>query len=465
MKFLPRFRLPQSLPVIASLGLVVVFLAGVGHGAEPLKLEWKPGVAGDQSFWHQWPDKIYAGREHFTAREISQSPGGFVFKPYNVFAQCTYEATKLSSQPNSNKAGNGDSTQRMLFAAGFPADKLPVLSVKDQQFHMDCTMQDVSADGSEFTGTFVFAGEDVTCKVRRTEFKITQNPVPVRRDWHYGPHFRQTIDFYPPEATTGPTPLVVSIHGGGWGALDKSALQIYAPTLLHEGIAVAAINYRYCAMADADGVTPSVAAPLLDAARAIQFLRAHAAELNIDPKRIGATGGSAGGCSSLWLAFHPDLTDPKSDDPVARESTRLSCVCGSSAQTSLDPIQMAEWMPGITYGPFAFNVKGKTPEEAFAEFTTRRDEWVQKGWIAAFSPWALATKDAPPTFLEYSQPLDPAPDEKGWQTHSPRFGLHLYDRLKELGVETYFSCKGQPDEKYKGSSTAFFIDKLKGGTK
>ena len=38
-------------------------------------------------------------------------------------------------------------------------------------------------------------------------------------------------------------------------------------------------------------------------------MRSKAGEWNIDKKRIGATGGSAGGCSSLWLAFHDDMAD------------------------------------------------------------------------------------------------------------------------------------------------------------
>jgi len=44
-----------------------------------------------------------------------------------------------------------------------------------------------------------------------------------------------------------------------------------------------------------------------DCARAIQFLRSKAARWNIDPKRIAATGGSAGAGISLWLGFHDDL--------------------------------------------------------------------------------------------------------------------------------------------------------------
>ena len=91
---------------------------------------------------------------------------------------------------------------------------------------------------------------------------------------------------------------------------------------LDKGISVAAINYRYTQNGVEDKVEPPVKAPLGDAARALQFVRSKAAEWNLDKQRIGATGGSAGACTSLWLAFHDDMADPKSDDPVARESTR-----------------------------------------------------------------------------------------------------------------------------------------------
>ena len=46
--------------------------------------------------------------------------------------------------------------------------------------------------------------------------------------------------------------------------------------------------------------------------------------------------GSAGAFSSLYLALHDDMADPKSDDPVARESTRLYCAAVNGAQVTLE---------------------------------------------------------------------------------------------------------------------------------
>ena len=139
------------------------------------------------------------------------------------------------------------------------------------------------------------------------------------KDVPYGKHPRQVLDFYP-AASDKPTPVVLYIHGGGWRNGDK---KINPQRYLDNGISVVAINYRFVQHGVEEKVEPPVKAPLEDAARALQFIRSKAKEWNLDNERIGATGGSAGACSSLWLAFHDDLAKPDSDDPIARESTRL----------------------------------------------------------------------------------------------------------------------------------------------
>src|SRR5437867_6759457 len=169
----------------------------------------------------------------------------------------------------------------------------------------------------------------------------------------YGNHPRQVLDFFQAKSAK-PTPVVFYIHGGGWQGGDK---RINPQPFLAKGISVVAINYRYVKNGVEENVKPPVKAPLEDAARALQFVRSKAAEWNLDKKRIGATGGSAGACSSLWLAFHDDMADPKSSDPIARESTRLYCAAVIGAQVSLDPKELREWMPNYGYGAHAFGLK------------------------------------------------------------------------------------------------------------
>jgi acetyl esterase/lipase len=170
----------------------------------------------------------------------------------------------------------------------------------------------------------------------------------------YGRHERNILDFYQAKSAL-PTPVVIYIHPGGWYNGDKTEWILPEPYLA-AGISVVAINYRFVTMAG--DLSPPVRAPYTDAMRALQFVRSKSKEWNLDKTRIAVTGTSAGACSALWLACHSDMEDPKSSDPIARESTRLFAVAVNDAQTTLDPKQMKEWTPNSNYGAHAFGIKG-----------------------------------------------------------------------------------------------------------
>lgn len=243
-------------------------------------------------------------------------------------------------------------------------------------------------------------------QVRAEDAKMLMN-VP------YGEHPRQVLDFYRAESET-PTPVVFYIHGGGWRGGDK---KMNPKAFLEKGISVVAINYRYVTNAVEEDVKPPVKAPLEDAARALQFVRSKATEWNLDKNRIGATGGSAGACSSLWLAFHDDLADPDSEDPISRESTRLYCAAVNGAQVSLDPKELREWMPNYGYGSHAFGLRN------FQELIDKRESVLP--WIQEYSPIEHVSQDDPPIALFYRGEVPVVGDSPKDPTHSGIMGVKL----------------------------------------
>jgi acetyl esterase/lipase len=276
-------------------------------------------------------------------------------------------------------------------------------------------------------------------------------PKPTQSEVKYGPDERNVLDFWQAKSEN-PTPLVLVIHGGGWTGGSKERVNRFADVqaLLDAGISVAANNYRMVPKATADGVTPPVKAPLEDSARAVQFLRSKSEEWNIDPTRIGAAGGSAGACTSLWIAYHDDLADPKSDDPIARQSTRLLCIAVIGAQTTLDPKQAKEWTPNSKYGGHAFGKKN------FAQALADRESILP--WIAEYSPYSLASKDDPQVALFYSTPPAMQQNQKD-PTHSANFGVGLQQRCKELGIQCDLIYPGAADVKYQ-TPTEYLIKNL-----
>lgn len=283
-----------------------------------------------------------------------------------------------------------------------------------------------------------------------------QIPPPTIPDVAYGQHPKQVLDFYKADSNQ-PTPLVFYIHGGGWMGGSKKPVGV--ANYLKAGISVVSIEYRFIPEATKDGVKPPVAGPLGDAARALQFVRSKAKEWNIDKTRIGATGGSAGACSSLWLAFHPEMADPKSKDPIAQESTRLTCAAVNGAQTTLDPQQMKEWTPNSRYGGHAFGFAADPAKKIsqFDAFLAGRDSIMP--WIKEYSPYEHVSTDDPAIYMIYGAPPAIGQEQKD-PTHSANFGVKLQEHCKAKGVECELMYPGATGVKHT-SIDAFLIEKLK----
>ena len=253
-------------------------------------------------------------------------------------------------------------------------------------------------------------------------------------DVPYGPHERNVLDFWRAKSEK-PAPLVIYIHGGGFRAGDKKSLSpVLFDLAMEKGWAVAAIHYRFSQHAP-------YPAPMMDSARAVQFLRSKAKEWNIDPARFAATGGSAGAGISLWLGFHDDLAKPASADSVERQSTRLTAMGVLGAQSSYDPRVISKIISPIAAAHPAL------PPFFGVESIDDRSPRAIKQYEDSAAINHLTADDAP-AFLFYSEADGPiAADAKpGTGIHHPAFGRLLKAKMDKLGIE----CEIHHRDEYQG---------------
>jgi acetyl esterase/lipase len=257
---------------------------------------------------------------------------------------------------------------------------------------------------------------------QRTTQPTARAPQPTHRDVYYGPYDRNLLDFWQAESKK-PAPVLVSIHGGGFLGGDKGVSSQLLKQCLDSGISVAAITYRFSSQA----IAP---ASFQDSARAIQFIRSKAQEWNIDPKRIAATGESAGAGLSLWLGFHDDMADPKSDDPVLRHSTRLTCMVVFDGQTSYDPRFIRDLFPGKDI------YKNPALAKLFGVDLDKLDELPPEKYRLFEEVSAInhLTKDDPPVLLIYARRLDTKITNLGIGSHHALFGKTLKEKMDALGI-------------------------------
>ena len=255
---------------------------------------------------------------------------------------------------------------------------------------------------------------------------------PTYNNISYGPHQDMTLNFWKFESES-PVPLLVHIHGGGWIGGKKN--ETISPNELKKGYSFASIDYRLAG-------TELLPAAVHDAARAIQFLRTKAKEWNFNPARIAVIGGSAGAASSLWLAYHDDMADPKSDDPVLRQSSRVCGAVAMGGQTTLDPFLLEKKIgPAcIQHGMIWKTVGAKSIEDLMENWEQYKDLSLQ------CSPMTHVSKDDPPVFLNYGKPA-PIPVIKGDGIHHAGFGRLLKEKCKKMGIDCYLQVKGHETAK------------------
>jgi len=125
------------------------------------------------------------------------------------------------------------------------------------------------------------------------QYRVTPNVT-----YHVASNHENKLDLYIPTNASGPTPVLMYIHGGGWvgGAKEVNILRILP--YLEMGWAVANVEYRLGAVARAP-------AAVEDGLCALRWVIRNAGQYNLDPSRIVTTGNSAGGHLALTTGMIP----------------------------------------------------------------------------------------------------------------------------------------------------------------
>lgn len=178
-----------------------------------------------------------------------------------------------------------------------------------------------------------------------------------------------TLTPYLPEAGKANGAAIVVCPGGGYGGLAPHEGQDYALFLNQHGITAFVLKYR---LGSHGYRHPRM---LEDAQRAVRLVRARAADWQLDPKRVGIMGSSAGGHLASTAVTHFDAGQPDATDPVDRQSSRpdLGILCYPVITMGAD-----------THGGSKRNLLGEKPDAALVELLSNEKQ---------------VTKDTPPCFI------------------------------------------------------------------
>lgn len=260
------------------------------------------------------------------------------------------------------------------------------------------------------------------------------------KDVAYGPHTRHTLDIFVPKAnysSKSKTPLVIFIHGGGFSSGSKekaytSSNQKMIIELLNKGVAFASINYPLLENGDTEGLIKS----LNGAKRSVQFVKHYQSNFNINPQKVIAMGSSAGASTGLWLAFHNDMANLNSSDPVEQQSTRVLAALAGETQSSLDVVR---WEEVFKQYNFQVSSMGSNATKFYGVsklsdlYTSRIVAYRQNvdllGLMDASDPevW-VANQSVPVT----------APTNVSILYHHPYHAKALMDKAKQVGLQGSF---------------------------
>ena len=135
-----------------------------------------------------------------------------------------------------------------------------------------------------------------------------------------------TLDLYRPEKISGPLPVIIWIHGGGWNRGRKERCPAVA--LVDDGFAVASVDYRLSSVAP-------FPAQIQDCKAAVRWLRANASTYHLDPDNVGVWGNSAGGHLAALLGTSGGVSELEGDGDNMQYSSRVQAVCDVAGPVDL----------------------------------------------------------------------------------------------------------------------------------
>lgn len=289
---------------------------------------------------------------------------------------------------------------------------------------------------------------------KTTDLILSDSPFPLNgiaarysKDIAYDTKQRTQFDIWLPDSNT-PTGLVIYTHGGGFSSGDKdfvySAQQGGAwdfPSdirfLLQNKIAFATVRYT---LLSTTGEKDGIKKPMSDVKRALQYIRYHASDFNIDKNKIILAGNSAGGGTSLWIAFKNEMADIQNSDPVLKESTRVKGVAVREPQASYNIEE--RWVNDIfvdyklTWAEILANETGNISKIYGVSSTAEYESAAIDAYRAEVDMLALFTADDPAIWVDNTlRDVVPPYSAPEIASHHAFHARELKERADAIGVE------------------------------
>ena len=201
-----------------------------------------------------------------------------------------------------------------------------------------------------------------------------------------------TLDIYQPQRAPKdfPRPVVIFIHGGNWNSGDArqgggfNDFPAILTSVAAQGYVVASINYRF------SGEAP-FPAPVQDAKTAVRWLRAHAADYNIDTTRVALWGEEAGGQIAALVATGCGVSS------LAPEGPRDDNAPSDCVQAVIDWHGIHD-LAGMTMGEDGKPLPVPTPEGTYLGCEPAQ---CAPGVVRAASPMAYIGPNTPPFLIQH----------------------------------------------------------------